>query len=204
MGASGLRVGGVVLCGGRSRRMGASKAWLPCGREYLLQRVVRIAGGVVSPIVVAARRGQALPPLGDDSLVEFDAIEDGGPLAGMAAGFDVLATSCEAAFVVSCDQPLLRRSVIVRLIELLADHPAVVPEHQGRLHPLTAVYRLETRSVLSQALERGDFRVQDFIGRCGAHILAAEELTDADPDLSSLCNANDREAYERMVRSLPD
>lgn len=36
---SALKVGGVVLCGGRSRRMGKSKAWLPCGGEYLLQRM---------------------------------------------------------------------------------------------------------------------------------------------------------------------
>ena len=35
-------VGGIVLCGGRSSRMGRSKAWLPFGNEFLLQRIVRI------------------------------------------------------------------------------------------------------------------------------------------------------------------
>ena len=46
--------GGVVLCGGKSTRMGQSKAMLPFGNELLLQRVVRILGEVVSPIVVVA------------------------------------------------------------------------------------------------------------------------------------------------------
>ena len=55
--------GGLVLCGGRSRRMGADKAWLPFGEECLLQRVVRIVTEVAEPVVAAASQGQVLPPL---------------------------------------------------------------------------------------------------------------------------------------------
>ena len=46
------QIGGIVLCGGKSQRMGTSKAWLRAGDEYLLQRVVRIVAGVVDPVVV--------------------------------------------------------------------------------------------------------------------------------------------------------
>ena len=37
-----MRVGGIVLCGGRSSRMGSPKAWLPFGGEPMLARVVRV------------------------------------------------------------------------------------------------------------------------------------------------------------------
>ena len=37
----------IVLCGGRSRRMGRDKASLPFGTETLLERVVRIVSEVV-------------------------------------------------------------------------------------------------------------------------------------------------------------
>ncbi|RME40999.1 MAG: molybdenum cofactor guanylyltransferase, partial [Planctomycetota bacterium] len=57
------RIGGLVLCGGRSRRMGRDKAWLPFGPETLLQRMVRIVGEVASPLLVAARPDQELPHL---------------------------------------------------------------------------------------------------------------------------------------------
>ena len=53
-----MRVGGVVLCGGKSSRMGTPKCWLPFGDEVLLQRVVRVVGGVLSPVVVVAAKGQ--------------------------------------------------------------------------------------------------------------------------------------------------
>jgi len=58
-----MTIGGVVLCGGKSTRMGSPKALLPFGPETMLQRVVRLLGTVVSPIVVVAATGQDLPPL---------------------------------------------------------------------------------------------------------------------------------------------
>ena len=61
-----MTAGGIVLCGGRSTRMGVPKATLPFGPETMLQRVVRLLGAVVSPIVVVAAREQSLPELPDD------------------------------------------------------------------------------------------------------------------------------------------
>ncbi len=41
--------------------MGVSKATLPFGPETMLQRVVRLLGTVVSPIIVVAAHEQSLP-----------------------------------------------------------------------------------------------------------------------------------------------
>ena len=49
--------GGIILCGGRSSRMGTPKLALPFGPELMLQRIVRLLGEVCRPIVVVARRG---------------------------------------------------------------------------------------------------------------------------------------------------
>lgn len=198
----GLNVGGVVLCGGLSRRMGTSKAWLACGSEYLLQRMVRIVSTVVQPVVVASRPGQSLPPLPDDVLLAHDAVDDAGPLAGMDAGFRAVADRCDAVFVTSCDHPLLKPSVVERLIEWLGDDSAVVPSHERRLYPLTAVYRLDTHSFLTELLARRCLRVRDFARACGARIVAASDLSDVDPDLDSLRNVNDPDTYDLVLRAL--
>ena len=58
-----IRIGGLVLCGGKSSRMGLSKATLPFGPELMLLRVVRLLSSVAQPIVVVAASGQDLPPL---------------------------------------------------------------------------------------------------------------------------------------------
>ncbi|VAX42749.1 hypothetical protein MNBD_PLANCTO02-2155, partial [hydrothermal vent metagenome] len=59
------KFGGIVLCGGKSKRMGQPKLLLPFGNELMLQRVVRILSTVVSPIVVVASQEQKLPQLPD-------------------------------------------------------------------------------------------------------------------------------------------
>ncbi len=134
MNETSVPVGGIVLAGGHSRRMGASKAWLMLGGESMLQRVVRIVADVVTPVVVAAHPDQALPPLPQNVRTVHDTINDVGPLAGLAAGFEALAGECEAAFVISCDQPLIKPEVIRRLVEQLGEKRAVVVAHEGHRH----------------------------------------------------------------------
>ena len=60
------RIGGIVLCGGRSSRMGRAKALLPVGDEVMLQRVVRRLAEQVSPIAVVAAADQELPDLSEE------------------------------------------------------------------------------------------------------------------------------------------
>ena len=55
-----MDLGAIVLCGGRSRRMGGPKAWLPFGPERLLQRVVRLAGKAVGFIGTVIRLEESL------------------------------------------------------------------------------------------------------------------------------------------------
>ena len=197
-----LKTGGIILCGGRGRRIGSDKAWLRFGDEHLLQRMVRIVGEVVHPIVVAGRAGQALPPLSENVAVVHDAVEDAGPLAGMAAGMSFLNETCDAAFVVACDYPLLVSALIAKLIALLGDHQAVVVRDDEHLHPLLGVYRLTTLPVLSELLDRDELRAGHFAHQCQALGINATDLTDVDPELRSLQNVNDQAAYDQALRAL--
>ena len=54
---------GVVLCGGRSRRMGFAKALLPFGDETMLQRIVRILSSRTPHMVVVSRPDLAIPEI---------------------------------------------------------------------------------------------------------------------------------------------
>ena len=193
-------IGGIVLCGGQGRRMGADKAWLKFGDELLLQRMVRIVGEVVDHVVVAGRPGQALPELPDDVAVVCDAVDHTGPLAGIAAGLERLDGHCDAAFVAACDYPLIHAELIRRLIDRLGDHQAVVVADQERMHPLLGVYRMTTRTVLADLLDQGDLRAGHFAKECHACDINEDDLADIDPGLRALQNVNDQAAYEQALR----
>ncbi len=69
------RCEGIVLCGGRSSRMGVPKAMLPFGPERLLQRLVRRLREAVEPVLVVASPGQELPSLPSEIRVVYDRAE---------------------------------------------------------------------------------------------------------------------------------
>src|SRR5205085_4640959 len=113
-----MTAGGIVLCGGRSTRMGSSKALLPFGNETMLQRVVRLLGTVASPLVVVAAPGQELPALPSSAAITRDEREGRGPLEGLRAGLTALPAGVEMAYATSCDVPLLVPAFVERMVEL--------------------------------------------------------------------------------------
>jgi molybdopterin-guanine dinucleotide biosynthesis protein A len=114
-----MRVGGIVLCGGRSSRMGRPKAWLPFGVELMLQRVVRVVRAAADPVVVVAAPGQDVPPLPPEVEVVRDEVEGKGPLGGLAAGLAALDGKADAAYLSSCDVPFLKPEFVERVVSFL-------------------------------------------------------------------------------------
>ena len=96
-----MNTGAIVLCGGKSTRMGTAKALLPFGPETMLQRVVRLLADVVSPIVVVAAVDQPLPDLPRQVIITRDEQEARGPLEGLRAGLKALPMDVESAYVTS-------------------------------------------------------------------------------------------------------
>lgn len=193
-------VGGIVLCGGKSTRMGTSKAMLPFGTETMLQRVVRLLDTVVSPIVVVAAREQMLPKLPDNIIVTHDEREERGPLEALRAGLKALPNFVDAAYVTSCDVPLLVPGFVERMVELLHDHDIAVMEIDGFPHPLSAVYRRDTLRHVESLLEKEKLRPVFLFDAVRTRRVRPEEMTKVDRDLRTLRNLNTREDYLAALR----
>jgi molybdopterin-guanine dinucleotide biosynthesis protein A len=199
-----MSTAGIILCGGRSSRMGRPKAWLPFGPEVMLQRVVRILNEVVSPIVVVAAPEQGLPVLPAEVLVVRDAEEGRGPLQGLAAGLEVLPGRAEAAYLSACDVPFLQPALVRRLIELRGERAICVPFIGGRHHPLAAVYRIDVLETVKRLLVENRLRPVFLFETLPVRIVEDSELLGADPGLQSLRNLKTPEDYDAAVRELSE
>ena len=193
------RVGGIVLCGGQSRRMGRAKATLPFGSETLLERVVRIVGKVVDPVVVVAAADQTLPSLPDGVTIVRDPQPFLGPLAGLTVGLDALADRVDAAFLCACDVPLLETAWIEALIERMGEADAVVTRDDRFLHPLSAIYRTSLAGQARKLLEEERLRPLFLIEQSNAVVIDVEEFREISPHLSSLRNVNTPEDYAQLL-----
>jgi molybdopterin-guanine dinucleotide biosynthesis protein A len=195
-----MQMGGVILCGGKSKRMGRPKAWLPFGAELMLPRVVRLLGEVVAPLVVVAAPGQDIPPLPPNVLVVRDDEKGRGPLQGLAAGLGALQGRADAAYASSCDVPFLQPAFVHRLIDLLGDHHICVPRVGDYHHPLAAVYRVSVVEAVERLLEANRLRPVFLFDAVPTRIVQATELADVDPTFQTLRNLNTPEEYEAAVR----
>ncbi len=195
-----IRIAGIVLCGGRSSRMGRAKAWLPFGQELLLQRTVRILSEVVDPIVVVAAPDQDVPPLPDHVDIARDDREFLGPLNGLALGLASLQNRADVAYLSSCDVPFLQPGFVRRVIERIGDADICIPEASGFRHPLAAAYRINLLPTVQSLIAAGRMRPVFLMEARPTVILHAQDFADVDPTLRSLRNVNTPEEYERALQ----
>ena len=194
-----MTIGGIVLCGGKSTRMGVPKATLAFGAETMLQRVVRILGTVVSPVIVVAARDQPLPELPKDVAVARDEREAKGPLEGIRAGLTALPESIDAAYITSCDVPLLVPAFVERMIDLMGDHDIAVMEVDGFPHPLSAIYRRRALPRVESLLAADRLRPVFLFDAVRTRKVKPEEMTVVDPELRTLRNLNTPEDYRAAL-----
>jgi molybdopterin-guanine dinucleotide biosynthesis protein A len=196
-----MGLGAVVLCGGESRRMGRSKAWLPFGPERMLQRVVRLVGIAARPIVVVAAPHQELPELASEIAIVRDPIAGRGPLQGLAAGLAALPDSVELVYATATDVPFLEPRWITRLVELIGNDDFAIPFIGEHYHPLAALYRRDAvLPVIEGLLKEDRMRLGSLVDRVKTRIVKEGEMRTVDPGLGTTRNLNDPEAYAKALR----
>jgi molybdopterin-guanine dinucleotide biosynthesis protein A len=183
------RIGGVVLAGGRSTRMGSDKAALAWHGSTLAYRVAALLRRTVSgPVVVVAAACQEPPDLPAGVGVVRDRAGDAGPPAALARGLEALAGRAGVAFATAVDAPLLHPAVIRRVLALLGAADCAMPVLDGHRQPLAAAYRTAVLDLVD-----GDgrlpplFRIADLRP---ARLLDAADLL-ADPAVAAVAGALD-------------
>ena len=193
------------MCGGKSLRMGWSKADLPFGDKTLLEWVVASCLAVTDQCVLV---GELSPQLESKLRHEYgeriSLIADGrrnlGPLEGIRSGLVELADLVDAVFVSSCDVPLLRTDLISHLFQLLpAGMDGLMPVHGERVYGLTAVYRPRFSNRIAERVEKGQLRVSDLVHWPGIQPLDIKEVYRVDPELDSLINLNTPDDYLKLI-----
>lgn len=190
-------IAGLVLAGGRSRRMGRDKSALRVGNETLLVRQVRLLRecGASECWVSVGRSGQIdLDPQGGGVIPVIDAIEEGGPMEGIR---QVLERSQAAhLLVLAVDLPGLSLDFLGRLLERRRVGVGVIPVGESGMEPLCAVYPVRP------ALEA--VKVWAGVGEASPRRIAAEGLaggwmeswTVEGPDRGCLVNWNRPEDWD--------
>ncbi|MGH9865431.1 MAG: molybdenum cofactor guanylyltransferase [Candidatus Acidiferrales bacterium] len=188
-------VGGFILAGGRSSRMGRPKGLLTFAGEPLVVRLARLLEStcetpvVIGPPEVYASLGFRV--VGDDG-------ENLGPLGGICTALRI--ATCEWNLVVGCDLPFLTREWLEFLIGRSIDSNAdvVIPLNERGLEPLCAMYRKRAQPTIAEALGRGVRKITDGLAGLTLTSIAPAEWKAFDPRGRLFKNVNTPADYESL------
>jgi molybdenum cofactor guanylyltransferase len=196
-------VGGIILCGGRSRRMGNDKPTMPFGPETLIERTIGILESVLSPIIVVAHENQALPQFPDHVYLVHDELPDLGPMGGLLTGLSEMkrrSPETKIAYVSSCDAPFLKPEFISKMIELSNSYEIAVPYDGKYHHSLSAVYQIGLVEKIRNLIKENQLRPLHLFEQSNTHQVSCEELKEVDAELESLINTNTPEEYHAALK----
>lgn len=154
-----LPVTGLILCGGRSRRMGRPKAFLPFGGRTIIEHLLDTIGDIFDEVFLVANEPENYSQLSVD--VVKDILPYRGPLGGILSG--LLVSSNPHAFVIACDMPLVSPRIIREMAAQRHDADVVVLSHRQGIEPLLGLYSKNCIKPLEESLFSDQLKVEDFL-----------------------------------------
>jgi molybdenum cofactor guanylyltransferase len=193
-----MQATGVILAGGKSRRMGRDKAFLPFGTGLLIERVIEVIQQVTADVIVITNTPEQYQGYG---LPMFpDVIPEAGSLGGIYTGLVYAKTPY--SLCLACDMPFVKPAFLRFLCDTAAEADVVIPRHAEDFQPLCAVYSQVCQEPIRQKIEGGRLKITGFFDEVRVRVIEGEILASYDPDDVMFFNANTPEEYEQARQML--
>lgn len=196
---------GVILAGGRSRRLGEDKALLPIGGRPAIARAAALLADIFEHTLLSVAAPTDYPFLALPRSV--DRFPGSGPLGGLHAA--LLDAPTSRIFAATCDMPLMSAEMIRYYIAAAADVPMVIARAGGRLQLLPGLYAGSLVPLLEEMLSSRRAREGGKHRDLSLHALAAQVETQIlEPSGCAFyrdelyLNINTRVEYEAVLRRL--
>ena len=191
-------VAGVILAGGRSRRMGGTaKALLLLGDRPLLQHVIDRVNPQVDELLLSVERpSEAFEAFGLPQVEDPE--PDGGPLGGLLSAMQKMSPGHDWLLLVPCDAPFVPSDLAAGLLACALDsaRPGAVVRYRSEIQPTFSIWSRRILPQLEQAvLEEGMAGFKQFLS-----VVELAELNWPGSEPSPFFNINDQEALLKAVR----
>ena len=187
-----IAVAGVILAGGRARRMGgAVKALLPLAGKPLLWHVIdRVNPQVDRLWLSVGQTSEVFEAFGLPQVVDPE--PDGGPLRGLLAALQMMGHGPDWLFLVPCDAPFVPPDLAARLLAcaLASARSVAVVCYESEIQPTFSIWNRNILPQLEQAvLEQGMAGFKQFLS-----VTDFAELDWPRTEPSPFFNINDQDA----------
>jgi len=191
-------VTGVIIAGGKSRRLGVDKRFLEIGGRPCIQRVIDAFQGLFKEVLIVADAPEPFMSLG--AKVVVDLIPGRATLGGLYTGLHF--ATHDRVFAAASDMPWLSPAAIRVVLDQALSGDIVIPDLAGKLQPMHAAYAKTCLPVLRSLVEAGRLKVQDLCmsPELRVHRIPEAAFRDVDPELRSFFNINTPEDLDKAKK----
>ena len=184
---------GVILAGGKSRRMGKDKKFLLKNGETFLEHQYNVLSKIFKNVFVSVNKRSEkvkFPQIAD--------MVDAGVLGGIYSSLKELK---KPAFFVAVDMPFISEDIVDRFSSYYNDDiDLIVSEYRGKIEPLFAVYSPSCLRFMEKNLKVKDFRIINFFDKVKIKVIPSIRFYDLDNESKFLKNINNRETYNKFIK----
>jgi molybdopterin-guanine dinucleotide biosynthesis protein A len=177
----------AVLAGGASKRMGRSKAALPWGAGNLLEFQTGRLASLFEPVFVVVKE---TPDFGiGPARVLIDSSPEHAAIYGLLRAIE---EADDRIFVLAVDLPGLTHDIVHEIAArgLRTAALALLPEADGRVQPLAAVWRRSVARFAKNRIARGMLSLTALAEEVGAEIFPERDWRKLDPSGNAFANVN--------------
>jgi len=178
----------IILAGGKSGRMGTSKAMLKIKGRTMIEIIIEQLEGNFDRILVSANEPERFKFL--KTGIVPDEVAGRGPLMGIASALE--ASRSKLNFIIACDIPFVDVKFVRKMIAEARKSGAqiIIPQSdEQKNEPLFAVYHKSTAEPMRQILSQGARKISDVFEYCNVKFIKLEK---------ELVNINTVDQYNRF------
>jgi molybdenum cofactor guanylyltransferase len=184
-----MNVTAIILCGGKERRFGSSKAEAVVGGKRIIDRLTERLTLISKQILVVTSLEKKDIILTNQAQIVVDKFPGRGPLGGVYTG--LMAAENQYSIVVGCDNPFINNRLLQYMVSLTNNYDAVIPRlGKDMIEALHSVYSKSCVPVMQQALEENRLSIYKIIDRLNVRYIHREEYLPIDPRMLSFFNIN--------------
>ena len=182
---------GVILVGGKSRRMGVDKAFLEIDGRPLFERVLAVFRETFDRVILTGSGAEER--FSRYGLPIHPDIYPGSSLGGLYTG--LVHAGTPHVFVASCDLPFPSGAVARQLLSLREGCDGVVPIGPDGYEPLFAAYSAGCREPMRRFLEQGNFCIIDLYPGLKIRYVPLDRLSHLEGAERTFINVNTPEEF---------
>ena len=186
----------VILCGGKSSRMGFDKCTIKVNNKFLIEIIAEQLEEVFENIILVSNDLERFK--NTKYMVVKDIIADSGPIGAIYTALKK-ATS-KYVFIIACDMPIINLDYIKYMIELIKSEnvEGIVSYNCKYIEPLYAFYSIDMISTFEKELKKNNLKLLDVIKSCKIHYIEEEKWRECCSGMDIFTNLN----YESDLTTL--